>query len=172
MVSLRSIEPTDVDLLLGWESDRNLWRVSGGNAPLSRFILWRYLENYNADIFQSREVRMIIEADGQPVGTADITDFDPINLRAQVGMMVIPDQRGKGIATEALELLKDYAFATLYINQIYAVIDNGNTSSLAMLSKAGFICTATLKQWLRNDEAFTDAVVMQAFAKDWKQRIK
>ena len=43
-VSLRALEPTDLETLYRWENDTALWTVSDTVAPYSREALWQYLE--------------------------------------------------------------------------------------------------------------------------------
>ena len=44
-VSLRAIEPEDLDLLYRIENDRNLWNVGTTNVPYSRYTLHDYIAN-------------------------------------------------------------------------------------------------------------------------------
>ena len=59
VIALRALEPTDLDVLFKWENDTDLWTVTDTVAPYSRQVLWQYLENYTADIYQSHELRLM-----------------------------------------------------------------------------------------------------------------
>ena len=48
-VTLRPLEPTDLDTLYRWENDTALWMVSDTAAPYSREALWHYLKEYTGD---------------------------------------------------------------------------------------------------------------------------
>ncbi len=89
-ITLRAPEPDDLELLYAWENDTRLWTVGRANAPYSRSQLAEYISNYDADIYSQRQLRMIIveNATSQPIGAIDLYDFDPLNLRAGVGILV------------------------------------------------------------------------------------
>ena len=50
MVTLRPIEPEDIDFLYNLENDMTLWEVSETQKPFSRDVLRKYLENAHLDI--------------------------------------------------------------------------------------------------------------------------
>ena len=111
IVTLRPLEPTDLDLLYRWENDTALWVVSDTVAPYSRKALWQYLEEYTGDIYTQRQLRLMITltGDGTAVGTVDFLNFDPLNNRAELGLFIIDEQRGKGMGHHALDLITAYA---------------------------------------------------------------
>ena len=48
IISLRALEPVDVDTLYRWENDPAVWGVGLTIAPYSRKQLWDYVNNYDA----------------------------------------------------------------------------------------------------------------------------
>ena len=86
LVRLRALEPEDVDILYRWENDIDVWKVSNTIAPFSKYILRQFIENQKYDIYETKQLRLIIEAleTQKPVGTIDLFDIDPYNLRAGV----------------------------------------------------------------------------------------
>ena len=99
LVTLRALEPTDLDTLFQWENDTALWVVSDTVAPYSREALWNYLQQYTGDIYAQRQLRLMVTLteDGTPVGTVDFLNFDPLNNRAELGLFIAAEQRGKGL---------------------------------------------------------------------------
>ena len=71
---LRALEPEDLELMYGWENDMQIWRVSGTVAPFSRHVLSRLIEEQQFDIYATRQMRLVIEHDGQAVG-ADQSEY-------------------------------------------------------------------------------------------------
>ena len=86
LVRLRALEPEDVDILYRWENDIDVWKVSNTIAPFSKYILRQFIENQKYDIYETKQLRLIIEAleTQKPVGTIDLFDIGPYNLRAGV----------------------------------------------------------------------------------------
>ena len=90
IIKLRALEPEDIDILYRWENDTDVWKVSNTIAPFSKYILRQFIENQKYDIYETKQLRLIIEAleTQKPVGTIDLFDIDPYNLRAGVGILI------------------------------------------------------------------------------------
>lgn len=148
-VYLRALESEDLDFLFEVENDEDFWEVSTTSVPFSRFILRQYLENSHKDIYEVRQLRLVIcISSGETAGFIDIFDFDPKNRRAALGLLIVQKKhRNKGYGTEALELVCKYCFTHLGLHQVYANVGEDNTSSKLLFEKAGFILTATKKDW-------------------------
>jgi diamine N-acetyltransferase len=165
-VFLRALEPEDLKLLFRWENDTEIWNISDTLSPVSRYILKKYIENSYKDIYETKQLRLIIQLtqEDKPVGTIDLFDFDPFNSRAAVGILIAEkEERRKGYAMEALELVKKYSFDILKINQLYCSILTENSSSLDLFQKAGFIITGTRREWSWNGNGFKDEYFLQLF---------
>jgi len=169
-VRLRAIEPGDEDLLYKWENDQKIWQVSNTLTPFSRHILRQYLDQAQLDIFQAKQLRLVIEAiePDKPVGLIDLFDFDPHHQRAGIGILIgDTGEWGKGYAKEALRILLKYAFTVLLLNQVYCSIDESNTASLHLFKNAGFRITGIKEQWNRNFTGWTNEWFLQITAADW-----
>ena len=59
-ILLRALEQTDLDFLYELENDTSIWEVSNTIAPYSRYILKKYLENSHKDIFEVKQLRLVI----------------------------------------------------------------------------------------------------------------
>ena len=55
----------------------------------------------------------------------------------ELGYWLLPDFHGKGIALEAAQAAKDYAFKTLNLNTLVSYIDADNKSSIRLAEKLG-----------------------------------
>ncbi|MFT6997003.1 MAG: diamine N-acetyltransferase [Cryomorphaceae bacterium] len=164
-IRLRALETTDVDKLFIWENNRVNWRVSQTVTPYSRHILIDYV-NAISDVFTDKQLRLIIEEkDSQAaIGTVDIFDCDFKNKRAGIGILVAePEKRGKGFASEVMEILLPYCFQTLSMHQVYCSILTDNTESIKLFKKFGFEKVGVKKDWTFYEGKFYDEVLMQKF---------
>lgn len=119
-VRLRALEPEDIDVLYKWENDTRIWKMSNTVAPFSKYVLRRFIEDQKYDIYETKQLRMIIESrgDGRAVGAIDLFEIDPTNRRAGIGILVYEDRdRGQGYASCALTSMIKYAFQVLGLNQ-------------------------------------------------------
>ena len=146
-VTLRALEPEDLDLLYSIENDRDLWDVSTTNVPYSRYILYEYISKSSGDIYADGQVRLIIEnEDKETIGIVDLTNFDARNQRAELGIILENT---------------DYCTRILHLHQIYAIIDTLNTSSISLFKKNSFVQSAILHEWLYDGITYRDAFVFQ-----------
>jgi diamine N-acetyltransferase len=164
IISLRAPEPEDLDLMYLWENNTSVWRISGTLVPFSRYILKQYLENAGKDLFETKQLRLIIQLndDKRPVGAIDLFDFDPFHRRAGVGILIAEaSDRRKGYAREAIETLKTYCFKVLKLHQLYCNISCDNQASLKLFTAAGFQIIGEKKEWLFNGTGYDDEMMLQ-----------
>ncbi|MFA6837661.1 MAG: GNAT family N-acetyltransferase [Dysgonamonadaceae bacterium] len=162
-IKLRAIEPEDLDQLYEWENDTELWKFGSSIAPFSRYAIKQYINRSGENIFQTHQQRFIVElkSSKQSIGTIDLYDFDPFHKRAGVGILVDKKFQGKGLGSQILTLLEEYAFGFLKINQLYAIIPFRNNASIRLFTKCNYQQTGVLNQWLSTDIGFEDALFMQ-----------
>lgn len=162
-IRLRAVEPEDLDVLYGWENDSDLWKYGSSIAPFSRFVIKQYLVDSKQDIYQNRQLRLMVERkeDNTAIGTVDLYDFDLFHKRAGVGILIDRKYRGKGYARQTLLLLDTYCFGFLNLNQLYSFVSEKNTESIGLFKKAGYIVSGTLKKWSFSGDSFEDVQVMQ-----------
>ena len=162
-IALRALEPTDLDLLYEWENDATLWNVTDTIAPYSRQMLWQYLENYTADIYQQQQLRLMamLDAEKQPIGTVDFFHFNPLNNRAELGLYIAPEFRGEGYGRMVLDLLVSYARDHIGLRQLYVYISVDNAACLQLFDCYGFVRVGILKDWVKRGNTYRDVVLMQ-----------
>lgn len=163
---LRAVEPTDIDLLFGWENDPDVWHVSNTITPYSRYQIEQFVFNSQQDLFSTGQLRLIItarEKDDQrvPAGAVDLFEIDAVHRRAGIGILVTSEYRNKGIATEALEMMIDYARETLHLHQLYCHIAENNPFSIRLFEKLGFVCCGTRREWLLTQDGWIDQYMYQ-----------
>ena len=164
-LTLRALEPSDVDQLFKWENDTSLWHLSSTLTPFSRFALEQYVMNAGEDIYANKQLRLMIdmnhESDSITIGCIDLFDFDPSNKRAGIGIMISDTEQNKGYAFEALELLINYCFNTLQLHQIYCNISADNQASLKLFKKHSFTLVGLKKDWIYVNEEWLDEYILQ-----------
>ena len=163
LITLRALEPEDIDLLYEWENSEDNWAVSQTIAPFSKHTLAIYIRDSDRDIYEAKQLRMMITTQtGKTVGAIDLFDFDPLNLPVGIGILIHdPEDRSKGYATSALDLMVRYCFEKLGLHQIYANILTDNEESMKLFTKAGFQLIGTKKDWVRDGGIWKDEHLLQ-----------
>lgn len=164
-ISLRAPEPQDIDFLFGLENDTSLWQLSNTFTPFSRFDIEQFIMSSDRDIFTAKQARFIIQLSDNngniPVGAIDLFDFDPVNQRAGVGIVVLEKYRNNKVANLALEILIEYAFNHLALHQLYCNIEENNSISLNLFRKKGFKDCGIKLDWNRSGNNWRNEIMLQ-----------
>ena len=163
-IYLRALEPNDLDFVYEMENDESIWEISNTQTPYSRFLIRQYLENAHQDIYEAKQLRLAIckNDDFSAIGLIDLFEFDPKNNRAGIGILIKnSEDRAQGFGTEALELLINFAFYQLNLNQLFANINPENIASMGLFAKFGFENIGIKKQWNLVNGLYKDEVLFQ-----------
>jgi diamine N-acetyltransferase len=163
-IKLRAMEPEDLELLYDWENNESYWAISNTISPFSKYTLKRYLENSHKNIYESGQLRLMIDhiLDKVTIGTIDIFDFDPFHKRAGIGILIANEAyRRRGYASMAVNGLIDYCFKTLQLHQLYCNILANNTESIDLFTKLGFVRSGIKKEWIKTADGYIDEHLFQ-----------
>ncbi|RMZ50919.1 N-acetyltransferase [Flavobacteriaceae bacterium PRS1] len=162
-IYLRALEPEDLEFIHTIENDENFWEISSTQTPYSRYAIKQYLENAHKDIYEVKQLRLVISNyKDEPLGMIDIFDFDFKNNRAGIGILIQETKdRNQGFATEALNLLTDYCFNHLHLHQLYCNISEENTASINLFNKQGFKKSGLKQDWNLVDGTYKNEYLFQ-----------
>ena len=162
-VALRAIEPEDLEFLFETENNELFWEVSHTQKPFSKFLLKQYLENSHLDIFEAKQLRLVIteKINNACIGMIDLFDFNPQHKRAGIGILIHEKYQHNGFGSEALKLLISYSFKHLGLHQLYANITTNNTKSITLFKKHLFHEVGRKKDWIFNNGVFKDELLFQ-----------
>ncbi len=167
-IKLRAVEPSDVDLIFEWENDPTIWHLSNTLIPFSRFDIEQYVFNASKDIYSAKQLRLMIERleDKQTIGSIDLFDFEPLHRRAGIGILINNEERNKGYASEAIDLILAYAKKTLNLHQLYCNIESNNEISISLFRKKQFIEIGVKKDWNLKDGHWVNEYIFQYIFSD------
>jgi [ribosomal protein S5]-alanine N-acetyltransferase len=147
LVNLREIlinDAQDITLLLvNYNVSKHLWEIPN---PYSIDDALEFIECANSDFNTLKALHFAIESKIMPrsrnnlefVGTISIKNIDLVNKKADLGYWIGEQYWGRGIATECLKLIIDYAFsAELGLKQLCAYVFPENKASIRVLEKNG-----------------------------------
>lgn len=158
IITLRALETEDLDFLYETENDDVFWEVSNTQIPFSKYLLKQYLDNAHQDIYEAKQLRLVIveSCTNQNIGFIDLFDFNPQHQRAGIGILILRKFQHRGFASETLKVFIKYAFSQLNLHQIYANIPADNKKSIQLFEKLNFNNTGTRKDWLKTNNSFKD----------------
>ena len=146
-------------MILAMESDPAVMRYGTGlkNADEARRAeLLTWLEQPASPIGH-----WAVEADGRAVGWISLTELEASG-RIQLAYRLARQAWGRGYATEAGAQLCEYAWRTLELPELIAVVWPENASSMRVLEKLGFSRVGTQTHYGRDTEVYR-------LANPWKQ---
>ena len=104
------MEPEDLEFLYEIENDERIWNISTTNVPYSRYVLRNYIANAKNDFFADNQVRLIIEDSAKRnIGILDLVNYDSRHQRAELGIVILEEFRGKGYAYAAIQKTIEHA---------------------------------------------------------------
>jgi diamine N-acetyltransferase len=162
-IYLRALEPEDLEFIHAVENDESIWEISNTQTPYSKFLIKQYLEHSQKDIFEVKQLRLVISSyEEEPLGMIDIFDFDFKNSRAGIGILIKDTKnRQKGFAKEALQLLTNYCFTHLDLHQLYCNISEENEASIKLFSNQGFKEIGLKKDWNYVNSSYKNEYLFQ-----------
>lgn len=161
-ISLRALEPTDLDALYRAENELSLWDCQFVTAPLSRYQLSRFIERATNNAYLDGEVHFAIDNEqGHTVGFINLQNIEPLHARAEIGIVILPRYRRKGFASAGLANVAMYAKRHLQLHQLYAYISQNNAESLSLFQKANYKISTTLTDWISTPEGWQDVYLCQ-----------
>lgn len=96
---------------------------------------------------------------GKLLGIIGHYRIKPEHYRAEVGYMLFPDHKGKGIVSEALKKVVEYGFNEMKLHSIEAILDPENKGSEKVLLKNGFVKEAHLIENEYYEGRFLDTMI-------------
>ena len=170
-VTLRSRTEADVDVLYLLAADLSTWeeRNPSAPAPLTREAFGARLAQTEADSSRTT-VRFVVDVDGDAVGSVSLFEFDELARHAEVGIALVPDSRGKGVGTAAIEQIVEFAFVRCNLRRVHLQAIASNVSAIRAYEKAGFVIEGRRREhaWVRG--AYEDIVIMAILRSDWNSR--
>ena len=134
-----TIRYTEVSGTDTWETAA-AYIAAANNDPNA--ALWRILER------------------GHHVGNIRLSDINWRHRRAEVALLIGRPYWGRGIATQAIELVSRHAFEGLDLHKLTAGILAPNVRSRRAFEKAGYAQKAVLPDHALVDGAFVDSLLM------------
>ena len=118
-----------------------------------------HLQEWSMDSKDWLSFSITLISTGDKVGDIGLKVVDKEKGIGEVGYMVKPGFQGKGIAFEALSLIKEFAFNKLKLNKLIAKCSTKNEASFSLLEKHGFAREATLEQCTVINNEYVDDFV-------------
>ena len=139
MLTLRPLEPNDIDDLLALENEPSLWDVTTEHGPYTREQLIDFLFQTTGNIETDGQLRLLVSLDNHTIGAIDFVQYNPSLLQAEVSIGLLPAYRQQGYGSKALQQAIVYAQQQLHLQQLTATCQSDNQISQALFRKHHFL---------------------------------
>lgn len=102
------------------------------------------------------------------IGIINLHNIDETNHSAETSYILCPRYWGKGIMTEALKRVLQYAFEEIGINRVQADVFQGNYASDKVLLKCGMRKEGVARKQYYKEGAYIDATQYAILREEWK----
>ncbi|MFX1475235.1 MAG: GNAT family N-acetyltransferase [Promethearchaeota archaeon] len=162
-VTLRGVELTDVEEILKHFNDLEIRQFLGEAIPIAKPEEEEWVRSTWAQRREGRAHVFGIEFNEtqQLIGTCGLHAISPIHRSTELGIAVWnKDYWGKGLGTEALRLLLDYAFNQLNLHRVWLRVIEDNERAIHIYLKVGFQHTGRLRQCVFKQGGYQDLLIM------------
>jgi RimJ/RimL family protein N-acetyltransferase len=165
-IRLRRLERPDIGVARAIVDDRDSIRFTRVPDPVPEGWLDAWFERYEEGRADgTREAFAIVEDDGF-VGLALAPSIQRDERTVELGYLVVPAARGRGIATEALRALTAWAFEELDPVRIELLISSENIASRIVAERCGYTYEGTLRSTYVKPGVWEDTEVWSLLAAD------
>jgi RimJ/RimL family protein N-acetyltransferase len=102
---------------------------------------------------------IVTQKGNTPVGIIRFFNWNHLSRSAELGLLVDPDERRHGYASEALKVLCRYLFFSRDLNKVHAETMASNAAACKVMEKLGFKRDALLRHEYFTDGEFSDGYI-------------
>ena len=157
--AVRSWEPTDAPALAHHANDRAIWRNLKDRFPNPYSLAnaeW-FIEHCRTE---TPESAFAIVVDDEAIGSIGFEHRGDIWRRSvELGYWLAQPYWGRGITTNVVKAMTEWAFDAWSINRVWAGVFAWNPASARVLEKAGYVYEGRLHQSAVKDGELVDELI-------------
>jgi [ribosomal protein S5]-alanine N-acetyltransferase len=168
-IALRFFCERDIpEILIAYQDDPSMHERLGEERPPSGAELGRLAERGASDRAACARVTLTIVEPGSDDcrGEVRVHNVDPDGRRAELGVWVVPEARGRGYARRALALAGSWLFRCCGLERLAVLSETDNEPMLRAAAAAGFVREGILRGYTRERNMRIDCVVMSLLPAD------
>jgi ribosomal-protein-alanine N-acetyltransferase len=159
-VNLRIMEREDLSIVKEWDNDVG---IMGEYEPIVQETKTDLEKQF--DKLTEGQWFFIEKKDGTKIGF--IAHF--VAHGTVIGYALLPNERGKGYGSEAVQIMADYLFLTKNIVRIQAETHPENIASQRVLEKAGFKKEGIIRKSFFSRGIWRDVTMFSLLREEWKE---
>jgi RimJ/RimL family protein N-acetyltransferase len=164
-IGMRAETAQDEDVMYRLWSELATWEERSPAPPAPMTLETFRNRRANGDFVADAD--FVVTLDGEPVGRCTLFHEDKLARNAEVGIALLPEARGRGIGTEALARLVEFAFVRRNLHRLHLCVIASNAAGIASYRKVGFVEEGRHREhcWVRG--SYEDEVRMGLLRAEW-----
>jgi RimJ/RimL family protein N-acetyltransferase len=162
VVSIRPLREDDLPAIERGIADPDVVRWIGPSGPARELLernLGRWAEGTSANFSICDQTDAVL---GQVWMTRDLADAD----RGRVGYWLLPEARGKGLATRSVQLISRWSLGDVGLARLSLFTEPSNERSRRVAQRSGFVEEGVLRSFLAIGDRRVDCVVYSLLPAD------
>ena len=129
----------------------------------SKRLIKNYLKSWDKYLQFNYVIELRENRTSTKIGSVSLWAINWYHQRSGVGIWILPKYWEHGFGSKTIVLIKNIAFNHLNLNRLEAHIAKQNEKSIKMFKKCDFMEEGVLKNYLRIDAKFQDAVILACY---------
>jgi UDP-4-amino-4,6-dideoxy-N-acetyl-beta-L-altrosamine N-acetyltransferase len=159
-IRLVALESKHKDRIRDWSNDPEIARFLGRWKPVSEIEHEQWFSTLHKN---PSHMYFAIETLDQEkhIGNIWLCDIDERNRKAEIRIMIgETDNQNRGLGTEAIQVISDYAFRDLNLHKVYAYVLGTNPRAKKSFEKVGFVLEGTLQKDRWSENQYIDVFLL------------
>lgn len=168
-VVLRDYAERDIpEILIAYQDDPRLHLLTGEDRPPSGAELGRLAEREWADRNAGERAALTILEPGSDTcrGQIRVQPVDWDQSRAEIGIWLAPQARGRGLGRGALRLAGGWLIGPCRLARVEFVVEPDNAAVIRAAKAAGFVREGILREYVRKRGKGVDVAIMSLIPED------
>jgi RimJ/RimL family protein N-acetyltransferase len=168
-IELRRHVRENYSLYADWYADPEVWHLTSWTAaPLGRSAVERLFEDREKSITDD-SFAIHVRGEREPIGVISLMNISEANTSADLSVILgHPGDRDRGHGADAIATILDYAFGELGLHRVGLSVFEFNQPAIAAYDKLGFQAEGRLRQAIKRDGTFHDAILMSILEPEWR----
>lgn len=156
---IRNWREQDISSLVLHANNRRIWRNLRDRFP-HPYTIADAIDWIQQTTRATPETHFAIAVGGEAIGGTGLDlQTDVFRRSAEIGIWVAEPYWGRGIATEAVRAMTEFAFAHFDLCRVYAGVFEWNPASMRVLEKVGYTLEGRLRRSVTKDGRTIDRML-------------
>jgi RimJ/RimL family protein N-acetyltransferase len=154
-----------------WYGDPEIWHLTSWAAsPMSPSAVERMFDD--RELSRTDDSFAIhLKGEERPIGVVSLMNISEANDSAELSVIVgHPEDRHHGYGAEAIDTILRYGFEEVGLHRVGLSVFEFNEGAISTYEKLGFREEGRLRQALKRDGTFHDAILMSVLGSEWRLR--